>query len=39
MDVLHTALGVTELEPMREFYEGLLGLQHSRDFGGNGVGN
>lgn len=32
MDVLHTAIEVEDLEAMRDFYEGLLGLEYSRDF-------
>lgn len=32
MDVLHTAIDVEQLEPMREFYEEILGLEHARDF-------
>lgn len=32
MDVRHTAIEVVDLGAMRSFYEGLLGLDHSRDF-------
>lgn len=39
MDVLHTAIEVVDLEAMRGFYEGLLGLEHSRDFETDDVHN
>lgn len=40
MDVLHTAVWVTDLENTAEFYEEVLGLEHSRDFvGDDGVTN
>lgn len=32
MDVLHTAIEVEDLDSMRDFYENLLGLDHSREF-------
>ena len=35
MDVLHTALWVSELDATREFYEGTLGLSFSRDLDGD----
>jgi lactoylglutathione lyase len=39
MDVLHTAIDVTDLEAQAGFYEELLGLTHSREFEANGVRN
>lgn len=39
MDVLHTAIDVGDLDAMREFYEGFLGLEHTRDFTADGVQN
>lgn len=39
MDVLHTAIEIVDLESMRGFYEGLLGLEHSRDFETNDIHN
>ena len=40
MDLLHTAVWVSDLETTAEFYEEVLGLAHSRDFVGNdGVTN
>lgn len=32
MDVRHTAIEVVDLDAMRDFYEGLLGLDRSREF-------
>lgn len=32
MDVRHTAIEVVDLDAMKAFYEGVLGLEHSRDF-------
>jgi len=40
MDVLHTAIWVTDLETSKQFYEDILGLETSREFvGGDGVTN
>lgn len=40
MDLLHAAIWVSDLETTAEFYEEVLGLEHSRDFvGGDGVTN
>ena len=39
MDVLHTAIWVSDLETSREFYCDGLGLEHSRDFTTDGVRN
>jgi len=40
MDVLHTALWVSDLDATREFYEGALGLSFSREMeGDDGVRN
>ena len=40
MDVIHTAVKVSDLERTREFYEDGLGLDYSRDFvGDDGVTN
>lgn len=39
MDVLHTAIDVDDLDRMRGFYEGLLGLEYSRDFTADGIHN
>ncbi len=39
MDVLHTAIDVADLDAMRDFYEGFLGLEHTRDFQTDGVQN
>jgi lactoylglutathione lyase len=40
MDVLHTAVWVSDLEAESEFYEDVLGLEQSREFvGGDGVTN
>jgi lactoylglutathione lyase len=38
-NVLHTAITVSDLDAMREFYEGTLGLPHSRDFEVDGTLN
>lgn len=39
MDVRHTAIEVEDLDETRRFYEGLLGLEHSRDYEVRGVRN
>lgn len=39
MDVLHTAIEVGDLEAMTGFYEGLLGLERTREFETDGVHN
>lgn len=39
MDVLHVALEVEDLEEMRDFYEGLLGLERTREYETRGVRN
>ena len=40
MDVLHTAVWVSDLDATSEFYEDVLGLEQSREFvGGDGVTN
>ncbi|WP_248897964.1 VOC family protein [Haloplanus halobius] len=39
MDVLHTAIEVTDLDATREFYEDLLGLERSREYEQHGVRN
>jgi lactoylglutathione lyase len=39
MDVLHTAIEVTDIETTRAFYEDLLGLEHTRDYEQGGVRN
>lgn len=39
MDVIHTALAVSDLEQTKEFYEGVLGLEHHWDFTYEGVVN
>lgn len=40
MDVLHTAVWVSDLESTAEFYDDVLGLERSREFvGGDGVTN
>lgn len=40
MDVLHTAVWVSDLESTIEFYEDVFGLEKSREFvGGDGVTN
>ncbi|WP_251341589.1 VOC family protein [Haloplanus halophilus] len=39
MDVLHTALEVTDLDETRRFYEDLLGLERSREYEKDGVRN
>jgi len=39
MDVLHTAIWVSDIDTSRAFYCDELGLQHSRDFTANGVQN
>lgn len=35
MDVLHTAIRVSDLEQSKEFYLDHLGLEYSREFGGD----
>jgi len=39
MDVLHTAIEVSDLDETRAFYEDLLGLDRSRQYELNGVTN
>ncbi|MFB6195913.1 MAG: VOC family protein [Haloplanus sp.] len=39
MDVLHTAIEVTDLDATRAFYEELLGLDYSREYERDGVRN
>ena len=39
MDVLHTAIEVGDLDTTREFYEGLLGLECTRQFEARGQQN
>lgn len=39
MDVLHTAVWVSDLQHTKEFYHEGLGLDHSRDFVTDGVEN
>ena len=39
MDVIHTALQVSDLERTKEFYEGALGLDYHWDFTHDGVVN
>ena len=39
MDVLHTAIWISDLESAKEFYLDGLGLDYSRDFSSNGVRN
>ena len=39
MDVIHTALDVSDLEQTKEFYEEVLGLEHHWDFTHDGVVN
>lgn len=39
MDVLHTAVWVSDIERTKAFYEEGLGLDHSRDFRTDGVQN
>lgn len=39
MDVRHTAIEVVDLETTKAFYEGVLGLEHSRDFETNDMHN
>jgi lactoylglutathione lyase len=39
MDVLHTALEVSDLDATRAFYEDLLGLERSREYEKDGVKN
>lgn len=39
MEVLHTALEVTDLDAMRGFYEDLLGLKRTREFETRGQHN
>lgn len=39
MEVIHTALWVSDIEATREFYEGVLGLEYSHEFELDGVLN
>ncbi|WP_435067516.1 VOC family protein [Haloplanus sp. C73] len=39
MDVLHTAIEVSDLDATRHFYEDLLGLERSRQYEKDGVTN
>ncbi|WP_338741266.1 VOC family protein [Haloplanus salilacus] len=39
MDVLHTAIEVSDLDATRAFYEELLGLERSREYEKDGVQN
>lgn len=39
MEILHTAIWVSDLEDTKRFYEEGLGLDHSRDFRTDGVHN
>lgn len=39
MDVIHTAIWVTDLEATTDFYEGVVGLDHRWDFTHDGVVN
>ncbi|AZH24442.1 VOC family protein [Haloplanus aerogenes] len=39
MDVLHTAIEVSDLDSTRAFYEDLLGLERSREYEKDGVKN
>lgn len=39
MHVVHTAIWVSDLEATIAFYEGVLGLEHQRDFNDDGVVN
>lgn len=39
MDVIHTAIWVSDLEATTDFYEGVLGLDHRWDFTHDGVVN
>ena len=39
MDVIHTALNVSDIERTKEFYEGVLGLEHHWDFTHDGTLN
>jgi len=39
MDVLHTAIEVSDLDATRAFYEELLGLERSREYEKDGVKN
>lgn len=39
MQVIHTAINVSDLDATTEFYEGVLGLEHQWDFTHDGVIN